>query len=76
VDTGHWATFNLSWDNAPEAANLIVEVFGDHYEVYRICDGGTDIRHYDHAGEGALPIDVINELPGPLVLADRRDENG
>ena len=76
VDAGYWPTFNLSWDNAPEAENLIVEVFGDRYEIYRIYDGRTDIRHYDHVGEGALPAEVVKELPGRLVSAGHDDENG
>ena len=62
VEPGYWPTFNLSWD-VEGAENLTVEVFGDHYEIYRFFDGKTDIWHDDHRPGEALSQALLDELP-------------
>ena len=67
VGPGYWPTFSVGWENAPEAENLEIEVFGDRYEVYRFHDGRTDIGHYERAPGEPIPEAVVSELPRPTA---------
>jgi isopenicillin-N epimerase len=57
VGPGYWRTsLSVSW------SNRAVEIFGDHLEVYRFCDGATHIEHLAHAPGMALPAALQAEL--------------
>jgi hypothetical protein len=70
VEPGYWPTFNLSWDGLDDSGNLAIEVFDDRYEIYHFHEGRTDIRHEAYLGEGALPDNLVHELPTPSLMAD------
>lgn len=61
------------WTKPPEVGNLVVEVFDARHEIYRFHDERSDIRRHDHAGEGDLPVGLVDELSS--VPADLVDEN-
>src|SRR5919109_2135694 len=52
VGKGYWSTICFSWGTTPP---LDVEVFGDHFEVYRFYDGRTDTRHVRHTAGSPFP---------------------
>jgi hypothetical protein len=56
VGTGYLATIWLEWDG------LQVEVFDDHYEIYRLKEGETNIRHESHNPGTAVSSRLIDEL--------------
>ena len=62
VSAGYWATFSLTF-NATGADNLEIEVFSDHFEVYRFFDGRTDIREEPRKPGEAFPPTLMVEAP-------------
>lgn len=53
---GYWSTIRVWWDNVE------VEVFDDHFELYRFSDDRTQIEHFVRAPGTAVPADLVNQL--------------
>ena len=60
VDPGYWPTFRLVWVGRKD---LEIEVFDDHFEVYRDLDGDFDIRCENRARGQAFPTTLFVDLP-------------
>jgi hypothetical protein len=57
VAKGYWGTIRVWWDNVE------VEIFDDHFELYRFGDDRTQIEHFDRAPGTGVPADLVNLLP-------------
>ena len=64
ISPGYWPTFCVTWD-LEGSKNLEIEVFDDHYEVYRFFDGKTDIWYEQHGPGGPVSPAFLGELPEP-----------
>jgi hypothetical protein len=58
IAKGYWSTFRFLWEA------LEFEVFADRVEIYRFCDGRTDIQHHAHKPGESFSLDLIGALPG------------
>jgi hypothetical protein len=56
VAKGYWSTIRIWWKG------LEIEVFDDHYELYRFGQGGTVIEHFNHTPGTELPPDLMIKL--------------
>ncbi len=57
VAKGYWSTIAIWWQN------LEIEVFEDHYELYRFSHNGTAIEHFNHTPGTELPVELMIKLP-------------
>lgn len=62
---GYWPTFLVEWE-AEAAKNLLIEVFGDRYELSRFFNGRTDIWYEPHMHGDTFSDQFIAELPNAV----------
>lgn len=60
VGKGYWNAIRFCWATNPP---IEIEVFRDRFELYRIYDGHTDIRHIAHVPGSPFPAEILAELP-------------
>lgn len=66
VVEGYWATMCISWSEA-KPAPIQIEITAAQYEFYRMLDGRTEIKHFDHRPGQPIPGSLVALLvEGPL----------
>ena len=56
VAKGYWCTIRFCWRDRE------VEIFDDHYELYRFQQGHTDIKHFNHMPGTIIPAELMKYL--------------
>jgi hypothetical protein len=65
IGPGYWPTMCISWSEA-KPAPIEIEINAVQYEFYRMFDGRTEIKHFDHTPGQPIPdmlISLLAEAP-------------
>ncbi len=57
---GYWPTLCFSWAETPGPHEL--EVFDDHFELYWLDQGQSEIRHYQHLPGEPMPTAFVHDF--------------